>query len=222
MKQFSLIIALCLVQLSSMAQGMGINPTPRLSVTGNASTQAKADVIYGWLSIYDLAAEYADGREYDYKYFQKKQLEIMERIGVKNGLVNPNYLAIQSGNYPGPFQVKFNSKAEFEAVQIKAMAECNDNFSVSLEFGSAEISIEKRKLLTAQMLDEAIIDAKSKAERMAKSLGVTLGKAIYIEEAQNNFNTEYALMAMDFEANHNAGDMTVLITAQVQIQFEIK
>jgi hypothetical protein len=222
MKQPLLIFALLIMQANGIAQGIGINPTPRIAVTGNASTRATADVIYGWLSIYSLAAEYADGRDYDYKSFQKKQLEIIERIGVKNSLINISYVSLQSGGNQGPFQVKFSNKADFEAAQTKAMMECNENFSVNLEFGSADISTEKRKALEAQMMDEAIVDAKSKAERMAKNLGVVLGKAIYVEEVHNDYNPEMAMMAYEMDSGFNGNDMTVLITAQIQIQFELK
>ena len=218
-----LFLALMCTGIIGHTQLGNIYEMPRVMVNGEATIKVEADVIYAWLNINDNMVTYDYTTPYDDKAFKKKQQEIIDRTGLKNALVSPSYVAIASGAATSPFQLKFNSKAEFEAAQLKALKENGENYTVTLDFASAEISMEKRKTITNQMLDQAIIDARAKAERLVKGLGTSLGKVLYIEEiadyyAQGTYDYGYG------EGGYNIGasDMMVSISAKVQVQYELK
>ncbi len=217
-----LFTAAMLCSFFSNAQIGNIYEMPRVLVNGEASTKVEADVIYGWLNIYDNNISYDYTIPYDDKAFKKKQQEIIDRTGLKAAMVSPSYAALAAGTATGPFQVKFKSKAEFEAAQAKAMKENGENYAVSLEFSTADVSDEKRKSITNDMLDKAIVDAKAKADKLSKGLGATLGRVLYIEEVKDY----YAAPAYDYgygEGSYLSNmDMMVTITAKVQVQYELK
>lgn len=215
-------MACCILLAAKVnAQGVNIYEMPRVLVTGEAVNKVEADVIYGWLNIYDNMYSYDYTVPYDDKAFRKKQQEIIERMGLKDALVSPGWSSVVAGTAAGPYQVKFSSRSQFEAAQSKAAAQSSEAVSVSLEFASSDVSAEKRKTITSQLLDQAIQDAKAKAEKLAKGLGGMLGKPIYIEEIRDY----YAGPAYDYGMEGGympVNDMMVTITARVQVQYELK
>ena len=89
------------------------------------------------------------------------------------------------------------------------------------EFNKADISDEKRRMINGQMLEQAMVDAKSKAEKMAKGFGAVLGRVLLIEEIRDyyaapDYNYDYDGMYAQ------SMDMMVTIIARVQVQYELK
>ncbi|MFN0033126.1 MAG: SIMPL domain-containing protein [Flavobacteriales bacterium] len=221
LNNFLMAASIAMAAISAQAQTTNIYEMPRVSVQGEATTKVEADMIYAYLNIYDNTYSYDYTTPYDDKAFKKKQQEIVEKMGVKNAMVSPTAASLMAGTAAGPFQLRFNSRAEFEAAQAKAGKENNESYSVSLEYNKAEISDEKRRTITAQMLELAMTDAKTKAEKMAKGFGAVLGRVLLIEEIKDyyaapEYNYDYDGMYMQNM------DMMVSITARVSVQYELK
>lgn len=215
-----LFAALVMFTTALKAQESNIYNLPRVMVNGEATKKVEADIIYGWLNIYDLNYNYDYTVPYDDKAFKKKQLELIDKLGVKDMMVSPGYDALKAGTATSPFQLKFTSKSQFTAMQAKAATLSTEFYSVALDYGSSEISDDKRKTIMDQLLDAAMADAKSKAEKLAKGLGGILGKPLYIEEIRDYYGGGYGY-GEGMEGMYNA-DMMVTITARVSVQFELK
>ncbi|MFM9984202.1 MAG: SIMPL domain-containing protein [Flavobacteriales bacterium] len=223
MKITSLLFAGAMVLTTALrAQESNIYNLPRVVVNGEASKKVEADIIYGWLNIYDNNFNYDYTVPYDDKAFKKKQLEMVDKLGVKDMMVNPSYESLKAGTATSPFQLKFTSKTQFAAMQAKAAALGTEFYTVSLDFASVEISDEKRKTITDQLLDIAMVDAKSKAEKLAKGLGGVLGKPLYIEEIKDYYGGGGMYDYSGETTGMYNADMMVTITARVSVQFELK
>lgn len=211
-----------LVSTFSIAQTNSLSDTPRLVVYGAASVKADADVITCWLNIYDNNVSYDYTIPYDDKKFKKDQQAYMERLGVKDFMTNPTYANLKGYTGSGPFELKFSSKAQYEAIQKKIQDNYNESMSVSMDIAKTEISDAKRKQLYEQTLDQAIADGASKAQRMAASLKATIGTPIYIAEENIGLSVVPGYGAYDYDYGYGNTDMQVTISSTVQLQYLIK
>lgn len=213
-----------LISFFSTAQNNSLSDTPRLVVYGEASVKADADVITCWLNIYDNNISYDYSIPYDDKKFKKDQQAYIERLGVKDYMSNPTYANLKSYVGSGPFELKFSSKSQYEAVQKKIQDNYNESMSVSMDIAKTEISDTKRKQLYDQTLDQAVADAASKAQKMAASLKATIGTPVYIEEMRNDSYSVYPPLSASYDYDYGYGntDMQVTISSRVQLQYLIK
>lgn len=213
---------LFLIPIISFSQNTPLSDTPRLVVYGEASVKADADVITCWLNIYDNNVSYDYTIPYDDKKFKKDQQAYIERLGVKEFMSNPTYANLKGYTGSGPFELKFSSKAQYEAIQKKIQDNYNESMSVSMDIAKTEISDTKRKQLYEQTLDQAIADAASKAQRMAASLKATIGTPIYIAEENIGLSVVPGYGAYDYDYGYGNTDMQVTIISRVQLQYLIK
>lgn len=189
---------------------------PRMMVYGEASIQVEADAINAYLNIYDNL-NYDYSQPTDPKTTQSKQIALIERLGCKEYMITPRYVDMKTYMGAGPFELRFPTREKFEEFRGKAMMNNSEEMTVTLDYASSDLSAEKRKNLKSQMLDQALLDAKAKAEKMAKSLGVLIGLPLYVEEI------------MDYPSYGGEGDMygynpnmMVIVSSKVQIQYELK
>ena len=220
MKKILLFVsALTITVAIGNAQSASIYETSRIMVFGDANTQVEADAITCWLNIYDNTASYDYSVPYDAKKAKQQQITIIDNLGCKDQMTNPTYASLRSYTGAGPYELKFKSKAEYEAVLARVWSSSSEMISVTMDIANTSISAEKRKQLTDQMLDKALADAKSKGERIAKSLGIIIGTPLYVEEMSTAPYTDYGYGG-EYE-NYNVS-MMVNVSARVQIQYEIK
>jgi uncharacterized protein YggE len=90
---------------------------------------------------------------------------------------------------------------------------------VPIKFRS-NISFDNIDDVSAQVRDQAIQDAKSKATELSRSLGIHLGKIVNFEESGNGGPIMYGkAMSADVNPQVPVGENTV--TSQVTITYEV-
>jgi predicted secreted protein len=199
------------------AQTLGVLDTPRILTYGEATQEVPADMITASLNIYDINYDYT--APYDAKRMLNNQIAIIERLGCKEFMTNPKYKDLSSYVGGGPFELKFTSKEQFEQMRNKAAAMATEETAVSLDYMMSEISPAKRKQIKDQLLDQALADAKSRAEKIAKGLAVILGGVLVAEEIMD-YTTYGGGYDPEGYGMYNT-NMTVVVTSKVQIQYAI-
>lgn len=215
-RSFLLVIFALAITVNSNAQSSSIYETPRILVYGESSVQVEPEVIVAYLNIYDNAVAYDNTVPYDAKKSAAKMINAMDKMNCREFLVSPTSAELKNYVGSGPFEMRFTTKEQFEMVRGKAAMNSTEELSMSLDYSTCSISNEKRAQLKNQMLDQALADAKAKADRMAKGLGVVLGTPIYVEEVN-----EYGGYAYDTGYAESVS-MKVTVTARVQIQYQLK
>ncbi len=215
-RSFLLLIFALVITINSNAQSSSIYETPRILVYGESSVQVEPEIIMAYLNIYDNAVAYDYTIPYDAKKSAAKMINAIDKLNCREFLVNPTSAELKNYVGSGPFEMRFTTKEQFEMVRGKAAMNSTEELSMSLDYSTCSISNEKRAQLKNQMLDQALVDAKAKAERMAKGLGVLIGSPIYVEEV-----SDYGGYAYDSEYAEGVA-MKVMITAKVQIQYQLK
>lgn len=223
MKQIisTLVLAFVMSVKLTFAQTSSIYETPRVVVYGESTIEVEAESVSCWLNIVDnsLMYDYSGNDTYDPKRWKIKQQTIIDQLGVKDYMVNPTYAGLSGYIGSGPFELKFNSRAQYETALAKVQSASGEDTAVYMEIGKTDVSPEKRKMITNQTVDAAIADAKAKAERLCKGLGAILGAPIFIEDvsAQNYYD-----YATDLYGEVYSGGFQIKITSRVQVQFELK
>lgn len=199
------------------AQTPSVQDTPRIMVYGEATIEVDADVILGYLNVYDNSMSYDYSAPYDAKKVLSNQIDVISKLGCKDFMINPKYDDLKNYAGAGPFELRFTSKEQFESIRQKAMMNTSEMTVITLDYHLSSISAEKRKQLEGQTLDQALVDAKSKGERMAKSLGVTIGTPLYVEEIQSYDGHGYEGQYFGIEGQN----MKVIVISKVQVQYQI-
>lgn len=201
--------------LFAQTPAQSIYDTPRMVVSGEASSTVDADNISCWLNITDNNMYEADYANYDESKFRKIQSDLIDKLGCRQYLVNPGQLNMGTG----PFELRFPAVTQYQAVLQKVPQYNTEVTAVYLEVISATVSPDKSKKLSSQLLMEAIADAKAKAESMAKAMGVVLGSPIFVEEISSY---PYAAEGYGGDYYGSTDVLKVTITSRIQVQYELK
>ncbi len=213
---FSLIFSV-IMHSNTQAQTV-VSDVPRIVVLGEHTIQADPDSYFAMLYIEDNSGmNYEPSPTHMFKLFKARQQKIIDQLNIKEFMVKPTYDALKSYNGTGPFELKIGSNAQLELIKTKALALSGDETSVYLDAIQPLISDERRANISAQAMDKAIAQAKQKAERMAKSLGMTVGGPMVVEEYPDYVGYEYEPYGYMQGSN-----TTVPISSKVHIQFELK
>jgi uncharacterized protein YggE len=210
---FCLSIMTALLFAQTPAQSL--YDTPRMVVSGEASTTIDADNITCWLNITDNNMYEVDYANYDEGKFKKIQSDLIDKLGCRQNLTSPAQLNLGMG----PFSLQFTSLAQYQAVLQKVPQYNTEVTAVYLEVISATVTSDKSKKLSSQMIIEAIADAKAKAESMAKAMGVVLGTPLFVEEVASY---PYGEESYSGEYYGSSDVLKVTITSRIQVQYELK
>ena len=119
-------------------------------------------------------------------------------------------------------------------VTIRNLDTLNEAIDVSTSNGANTISgiqltvdEDKRKQLEVSARDLAIKEAKAKAESLARSAGITLGRIVNIQESAPNFPRPYLMTAEKLAVGGQGGDTQISpgetsITSSVTLSYETR
>lgn len=219
MNKFILTTAVFFVFLQNQAQAQTNTApmVPHMAVYGESSIEVDADRVTCYLNIYDNTASYDYTEPYDDKLFTSKQMLLIDKLGCREFMTNPKSESLKTYTGAGPYELKFNNAAQYEAILAKVQTNSSDEMTVSLDYVSSEISDDKRKKIQSDMLDLALTEAKIKAERMAKSLSVQLGLPLSVDEMDT-----VNLYGFESEMYSGYSGMKVKVRAKVLVSYELK
>lgn len=228
---------------SSSYVGRGNQPANVISVTGSGDVIAVSDIATLTVNLNKEGKTAKEAQDLlnesitkTLSYLKDQKIEDKD-IKSEYGGLSPKYSYEQPAcfTYPCPTRdPKIIGYVATQSINIKIREV--DNASV-VRTGLAEIGVTDINGPTFSIDDEegfkndarskAIAEARSKAEVLAKELGVTLGKVVSFSENNNNYYPMYGKEMMSQSVSMDAGAPTLpkgenKITSNVTITYEIR
>jgi len=245
---FGVILALSAYTTNTlkMAQYSTMGPTT-ISVQGMGEVQGKPDV--GEFS-FSVRAEGEDAATAQTKSaesinaildFLKEENVDEKDVKTQNYTLNPKYryerTVCESGSYcqPGEAIIDGYEVSQTVSVKVRDLDKSGDLISGAGNLGATNISslqftVDDESILKAEARKDAIVDAQSKAKKLAKDLGVRLVRMTGFYEDEGFYPQPYyaksEMMAMD--ADFGGGNSPSMPTGEnsivstVSITYEIK
>jgi uncharacterized protein len=231
------------IKLSSYV-GRGNQPSNVISVSGSGDVLAVSDIasLYVTLTKDGKTAKEAQGLLNEsitktLAYLKDQKIDDKD-IKSEYGGLNPKYSYAQPICYTYPCPTKDPVIIGYTATQsITIKVRVVDNASI-IRTGLADLgvtdisgptfSIDNEDTFKDQARSKAIIDAKAKAEVLAKELGVKLGKVVSFSENSGGYYPMYESKAMMADSVAGAAPAPTLpkgenkITSNVSITYEIR
>ncbi|MBI2822231.1 MAG: SIMPL domain-containing protein [Acidobacteria bacterium] len=203
-------------------------------VTGHAEVTAPPDIAVVSLGVTTQAVTVAEAREQNAARMQAV-IEAVKKLGVppqeittSRFSVTPQYDYREKRNPP---RITGYNVSNQIAVRLEAIDKISDVLDGALAAGANDISnlnftLKDPRKLRVAAYDEAVGDARSKAETLARAAGVQLGEIYLIRESGGVPLPVRRAMAMEAmavaktETPVESGEITVQVS--VEIQFRIK
>jgi len=232
------LIAVILVMNSGQTKIIttGTEQKNAITVSGNAKLEVEPDQAEVYVRIETLSEKANDAKDENART-SDKVIKALKRIGIKDDDIettsfslNPRYRYDRNKNenilqgYTATHILKATTDDVDDAGKIIDTAVDNGANSIqSVNFG---LSKEKQKEISGEALIRAAQVAKDKAQSLASSLGINLGKVISVQESSFNFVTFDAPRAEFAVAEAKAPTQivpgNVEVTARVSLSYEIR
>lgn len=159
-----------------------------ITINGTTTIEAEADQ-YTFTPYYQKTGTDSNKINNNLSSLSKTIVEKLKKLGVSDSSIKTDvssydygiYYYDDSSNVSGTLSVTVTLKDKALAQKVQdylATTSASGSISPQISF-----SITKQKELETQAREEALTDAKTKAEATAKQLGVTIGKAISVNES---------------------------------------
>lgn len=203
---------------------------PLLYVTGEAQLKVPPDLVIATLGVATEAKSVAEAREQNAVHMQAV-IEAVKKLGVAprdisttRFTVTPQY---EFGEKRNPRIVGYNVSNQI-TVKLEAIETISELLDAALAAGANTVgnlnfTVKDPRALRSATYDEAVRDARSKAEALAKAAGIRLGDIHLLRESSGSvmpMRREIPMLtASKAETPIESGEVTVQVT--VEMQFEI-
>jgi len=229
-------VILVLNQGETKIVNVGQDQQNTISVSGNAKLEVEPDQVEVYVNI-ETSALSAEEAKNENSRISDNVMEALKKEGVKDDeiettsfRISPRYTydrnkgeSILQG-YTASNVLKITTKEIDDAGNIIDTAvESGANNIQSVNFG---LSKERQKEVSGEALVRAAEVARDKAESLANSLGVNLGKIVAIQESNFDFVPFVAVRA-DFAVAESQADTEIVpgkvdVSARVTVAYEIR
>jgi uncharacterized protein len=194
----TLVTSLCACSPSRTHQAATYDDRNRISVTGDAQVNVAPDRIIVTLGIDTRDTNLLSAKRQN-DAIAKAALTAMRRLGVAEKDIQTDQLSIGQRFVTGPrggqvfdgytvrnmFAVTLTDPAKVEALISRAL-DSGVNYLLNVDFQTSELKKHRE-----QARELAVMAAREKAEKMAATLGATVGGPIQINEDQRYFLPSY-------------------------------
>jgi uncharacterized protein len=218
------IIALTLLATPALAQTMPPAPPAVISVTGEATVSVapdQAQIDGGVTSEAKTAREASDANN----AAMGKVLLALKSAGIEEKDFQTSRLSLQPQSAPnrtGPSAIvgyRASNRVTIRLRDVSKVASAIDTLvgAGANEIGGINFTVSQASKLLDEAREQAVADARRKAEIYAKAAGVTLGAPLSISEEGNVAPMPYRRMAvgMDASAAVAQGEETLRVTVSV-------
>lgn len=228
-----MMIPLVVLALTTTASpGQDSPQAPLIYVTGDAQQKAQPDLAIVNLGVVTQARSVAEARQQNAVRMQAI-MDAIRKLGVPAQDISSTRLNVtpqydyQEKRNPPP--IVGYSMSHQVTVRLEDIDKLSDVLDGALAAGansvnSLDFTLKDARKLRIAAYDEAVRDARSKAEALAKAAGVQLGGIRMLRESGGTvmpLRHQVAMMAgAKFETPIQSGEVTVQVN--VEIQFEIK
>ncbi len=230
------IIALYVVQRFDIAYPLNLRTsqvTSELSVVGEGKIDVTPDTATIDVGISVTNAKTAPEAQAQIDEINNKIIASMESLGIKKEDIQTSNYSIYPNTVYNPTSQRETASGYNGSVTVSIKATDVDKSSLVVDeatkAGANQIqgvrfSVEHPEVYREKARDEAIANAKQQADRLAKSLGIKLGKVSNIVESSNNAPQPYMYALEAKSADSAAGPRiepgTQTISSVVTLYFE--